>query len=33
MNGMDKKIESLVHLIFGASDSTKIKVQEMSRVG
>ena len=33
MNGMDKKIELLVHLIFGVSNSTKIKVQEMSRVG
>ena len=33
MTDMDKKTELAVHLIFGASDYTKIKVQELSRVG
>ena len=33
MNDMDKKIELPIHLVFGASDYTKINVQEMARVG
>ena len=32
MNDMDKKTELLVHLIFGESDLTKIKVQGIPRV-
>ena len=32
MNDMYKKTELRIHLIFGASDYTKIKVQEMPRV-
>ena len=30
---MDKKTELPIHLVFGASDYTKIKIQEMPRVG
>ena len=33
MNDMDKKTELPIHLVFGASDYAKIKVQEMPRVG
>ena len=33
MNDMDKKTELPVHLILGASDLTKIRVQEIPRVG
>lgn len=32
MNGMDKKTELPVHMIFRKSDHIKIKIQEMSRV-
>ena len=32
MNDLDKKTELGVHLIFCASDYTKIKVQETSRI-
>ena len=32
MNDLDKKTELRVHLIFCASDYTKIKVQETSRI-
>ena len=32
MNDMGKKTELPVHLVFGASDYTKIKVQEMPRI-
>ena len=33
MNDMDKKTELPIHLVFGASDYAKIKVQKMPRVG
>ena len=33
INDMDKKTELPIHLVFGASDYTQIKVQEMLRVG
>ena len=32
MNDMDKNTELPAHLVFGASDYTKIKVQEIPRV-
>ena len=32
MNGMDKKTESSVHLIFGGSDHTKMSFQGMPRI-
>ena len=31
MNDMDKKTELPINVVFGASDYTKIKVQEMPR--